>query len=355
MLTRGAPTGVALDVAAVSISTEGRSVPGGGSAADRSRRACAGLLPPTGPSAAGRQSPRLGYAACVFGFGLVFRPLDNDEGVTLQVASSDSVRGVLDVAVNYRHGPPLHYLLVHASLALARRRVRAAPALGAARASSRSALAYGFGRELLGRAGGADRARWSSRRLADGRAPRASSRAATRRCSRPPSPACGCCWCCCAPGRPAGSRPGPSAALLLAGLPSVRAVRAVLGADPAGRAGLSGRCCATATGGRPPGAGRRPASRWCWGRPRCSALRHVYAPLQDKYDVGEGGSGGRPAVVERSGGELGEAWTGTRSGRSGSRRPRSSLAGVVVLARARPARRRGRGLAAAAADHASRS
>ena len=60
----------------------------------------------------------LGYGACVFGFGLVFRPLESDESVTLQVASLDSVRGVLDAAVNYRHGPPLHYLLVHAALAV---------------------------------------------------------------------------------------------------------------------------------------------------------------------------------------------------------------------------------------------
>lgn len=93
------------------------------------------------------------YAAAVLGFGLVFRPLHNDEGVTLQVASQPSVRDVLDVAVNERHGPPLHYLLVHASL------VWHDDALGLRLPSAllgiiAVAVAYGFGRELLGRAGG---------------------------------------------------------------------------------------------------------------------------------------------------------------------------------------------------------
>ena len=58
----------------------------------------------------------LGYAALVIGFGLDFRPLHNDEGVTLGVASRPSAADVLRVAVDDRHGPPLHYLLVHASL-----------------------------------------------------------------------------------------------------------------------------------------------------------------------------------------------------------------------------------------------
>ena len=62
----------------------------------------------------------LGYAVVVIGFGLDFRPLHNDEGVTLGVASRASALDVLRVAVDHRHGPPLHYLLVHASLALAR-------------------------------------------------------------------------------------------------------------------------------------------------------------------------------------------------------------------------------------------
>ncbi|MDX6591449.1 MAG: mannosyltransferase [Gaiellales bacterium] len=93
------------------------------------------------------------YGAAVLGFGLVFRPLHNDEGVTLQVASHPSAREVLDVAVNDRHGPPLHYLLVHASLVwhddVLGLRVPSA-LLGIVAV----ALAFFFGRELLGRAGG---------------------------------------------------------------------------------------------------------------------------------------------------------------------------------------------------------
>jgi len=95
----------------------------------------------------------LGYGACVFGFGLVFRPLESDESVTLQVASLDSVRGVLDAAVNYRHGPPLHYLLVHASLAV-RDDVFGLRLPSALLGMVAVGLAYGFGRELLGRVEG---------------------------------------------------------------------------------------------------------------------------------------------------------------------------------------------------------
>jgi hypothetical protein len=94
------------------------------------------------------------YAICVFGFGLVYRPLHNDEGVTLRVASNDSLRGVLDLAVNYRHGPPLHYLLVHLSL-LWREDVLGLRFPSAVLGLAAVLLAYGFGRELLGRAGGA--------------------------------------------------------------------------------------------------------------------------------------------------------------------------------------------------------
>jgi hypothetical protein len=96
----------------------------------------------------------IGYGACVFGFGLVFRPLENDESVTLQVASLDSVRGVLDAAVNYRHGPPLHYLLVHASLAV-RDDVFGLRLPSALLGMAAVGLAYGFGRELFGRIEGA--------------------------------------------------------------------------------------------------------------------------------------------------------------------------------------------------------
>ena len=51
----------------------------------------------------------LAYAVVVIGFGLDFRPLHNDEGVTLGVASRASALDVLRVAVDHRHGPPLHY------------------------------------------------------------------------------------------------------------------------------------------------------------------------------------------------------------------------------------------------------
>ena len=75
----------------------------------------------------------LAYAVVVIGFGLDFRPLHNDEGVTLGVASRASAIDVLRVAVDHRHGPPLHYLLVHASLVVALRHPGPAPAVGGAR------------------------------------------------------------------------------------------------------------------------------------------------------------------------------------------------------------------------------
>jgi hypothetical protein len=96
----------------------------------------------------------LAYAVVVIGFGLDFRPLHNDEGVTLGVASRASAVDVLRVAVDHRHGPPLHYLLVHAALTwrydiLGLRLPSALLGIVAVAAS------YGFGRELVGRAGGA--------------------------------------------------------------------------------------------------------------------------------------------------------------------------------------------------------
>ena len=94
------------------------------------------------------------YAVTVIGFGLNYRPLHNDEGVTLSVASRPSARDVLDVAIDDRHGPPLHYLAVHASMVLRDDMLglRLPSALFGILAI---ALAYGFGRELLGRSGGA--------------------------------------------------------------------------------------------------------------------------------------------------------------------------------------------------------
>jgi hypothetical protein len=94
------------------------------------------------------------YGGAVLGFGLVFRPLHNDEAVTLRVASHASALDVLDAAINDRHGPPLHYLLVHASLVwrddmLGLRLPSALLGIVAV------GMSYLFGRELLGRATGA--------------------------------------------------------------------------------------------------------------------------------------------------------------------------------------------------------
>jgi hypothetical protein len=96
----------------------------------------------------------LGYAVVVIGFGLDFRPLHNDEGVTLGVASRASALDVLRVAVDHRHGPPLHYLLVHASLVW-RYDILGLRLPSAVLGIVAVAVSYGFGRELLGRAGGA--------------------------------------------------------------------------------------------------------------------------------------------------------------------------------------------------------
>ncbi len=96
----------------------------------------------------------LAYAVLVIGFGLDFRPLHNDEGVTLGVASRPSARDVLRVAVDVRHGPPLHYLVVHASL-LWRDDILGLRLPSAVFGIVAVAVSYGFGRELLGRSGGA--------------------------------------------------------------------------------------------------------------------------------------------------------------------------------------------------------
>jgi dolichyl-phosphate-mannose-protein mannosyltransferase len=96
----------------------------------------------------------LAYGVGILGFGLVYRPLHHDEGVTLQVAQNASAARVLDVAVNVRHGPPLHYLLVHVSL-LWHDDVFGLRLPSALLGILTVAVAYGFGRELLGRSGGA--------------------------------------------------------------------------------------------------------------------------------------------------------------------------------------------------------
>ena len=96
----------------------------------------------------------VGYAILVIGFGLDFRPLHHDEGVTLNVAERPSAIDVLRTAVDVRHGPPLHYLIVHASLAW-RHDILGLRLPSAILGVVAVALAYGCGRELLGRAGGA--------------------------------------------------------------------------------------------------------------------------------------------------------------------------------------------------------
>ena len=94
------------------------------------------------------------YAGSVLAFGLDYRPLHNDEGVTLHVASEPSVRDVLHTAIDYRHGPPLHYLLVHVSL-LWHDDVLGLRLPSALLGILAVALAYWLGRELLGPPGGA--------------------------------------------------------------------------------------------------------------------------------------------------------------------------------------------------------
>jgi hypothetical protein len=96
----------------------------------------------------------VGYAILVVGFGLDFRPLHHDEAVTLHVAGQPSAGDVFHVAVWDRHGPPLHYLIVHATLAW-RHDILGLRLPSAVFGILAVALAYGCGRELLGRAGGA--------------------------------------------------------------------------------------------------------------------------------------------------------------------------------------------------------
>ena len=96
----------------------------------------------------------MGYAILVVGFGLDFRPLHHDEVVTLHVAGQPSVGDVLHVAIWDRHGPPLHYLVVHASLDW-RHDILGLRLPSALFGILAVGLAYGCGRELMGRAGGA--------------------------------------------------------------------------------------------------------------------------------------------------------------------------------------------------------
>ncbi len=96
----------------------------------------------------------VGYAILVVGFGLDFRPLHHDEAVTLHVAGQPSAGDVLHVAIWDRHGPPLHYLVVHASLDW-RHDILGLRLPSALFGILAVGLAYGCGRELMGRRGGA--------------------------------------------------------------------------------------------------------------------------------------------------------------------------------------------------------
>jgi len=96
----------------------------------------------------------VGYAILVVGFGLDFRPLHHDEAVTLHVAGQPSFGDVLHVAVWDRHGPPLHYLAVHATLDW-RYDILGLRLPSAVFGILAVGLAFGCGRELLGRGGGA--------------------------------------------------------------------------------------------------------------------------------------------------------------------------------------------------------
>ena len=94
-----------------------------------------------------------GYAILVVGFGLDFRPLHHDEAVTLHVAGQPSFGDVFHVAVWDRHGPPLHYLAVHATLDW-RYDILGLRLPSAVFGILAVGLAFGCGRELLGRGGG---------------------------------------------------------------------------------------------------------------------------------------------------------------------------------------------------------
>lgn len=268
----------------------------------------------------------LGYGACVFGFGLVFRPLENDESVTLQVASLDSVRGVLDAAVNYRHGPPLHYLLVHASLAI-RDDVFGLRLPSALLGMAAVGLAFGFGRELLGRVEGAVMS------VIVATSPMVVHLGQFAR----------------------GYTAMLSASLLSLWLLLILlrtkqlrwavawgvVVALLAGSHPFGLFALLSELILLAVLGlwplvRDRGGSRRPliatAVALVLGSAALLALRHVYAPLQDKYNVGKGG-----AVIDLVDASLwrtlGETWFGTTVAAFWFVPAGVALAGEVMLVR----------------------
>ena len=227
----------------------------------------------------------LAYAVVVIGFGLDFRPLHNDEGVTLGVASRASAIDVLRVAVDHRHGPPLHYLLVHASLAWRYDILGAAAARRRCSASSAVALSYGFGRELLGRAR-RRRRRGRHRLLADHDPPGPVRARLHRDDRRRPTRAPGCMLVLVRTGRARWVVPYALAALMLVVGAPVRAVRAPLRARADG--GVRGGAPAPRPA-RPAPAGGAPWSRRSvLGGLALVLLRHLYSPLQSKYGVGSG-------------------------------------------------------------------
>ena len=226
-----------------------------------------------------------GYAILVVGFGLDFRPLHHDEVVTLHVAGQPSARDVLHVAVQDRHGPPLHYLVVHASLDW-RHDILGLRLPSALFGILAVGLAYGCGRELMGRAGGATVALVTAI-IADHDPPRP-VRARLHRDDRARlrEPVAH------ARARPHG--PGPVGRAVRAGgaaarrVPPVRPLRARVGARAARRPGRlrpGDPACAAASGARV-----AVAAGLALGAGALLWLRHLYSPLQSKYGVGKGGA-----------------------------------------------------------------
>jgi hypothetical protein len=226
----------------------------------------------------------VGYAVLVVGFGLDFRPLHHDEVVTLHVAGQPSVGDVFHVAIWDRHGPPLHYLIVHASLDW-RHDILGLRLPSALFGILAVGLAFGCGRELMGRAGGAAVAIVTAvSPITIHLAQFARGYTAMIAC------AYGSLWLLLVlvrTGRLRWAVPYALAALLLVashpfGLFAL-ASELVLLAGLGGHALLTRRrgdrraLVATATGLV------LAAGAFLW-------LRHVYAPLQSKYGVGEGGA-----------------------------------------------------------------
>ena len=227
----------------------------------------------------------VGYAILVVGFGLDFRPLHHDEVVTLHVAGQPSAGDVLHVAIWDRHGPPLHYLIVHASLDW-RHDILGLRLPSALFGILAVGLAYGCGRELMGRAGGATMAVVTAvTPITIHLAQFARGYTAMIAC------AYGSLWLMLVllrTGRLRWAVPYALARAAPRGVAPVRPLRARLRARAAGRArrvrparrgGASDRrAIAALAAGLVLG-----AAAFLW-------LRHLYSPLQSKYGVGSGGA-----------------------------------------------------------------